>query len=687
MPFWKKKPAAADIEDDISVEATPTTNFGSKRIIEDDHIPAGYRYAPEQRAKRMDTLLQMYKVGFGPSSSHTMGPKKAAEEFMKQLTKKHPDADPATLRYTATLYGSLALTGKGHLTDAAIMAVFGSDRTTIRWERDKNLPFHTNGLHFVCTRSADGPNSISGGAEVLLEAVFYSIGGGAIVQRDASDLRRVASISTGAPGQGEAGAADVPLGPDAATVAVADAPGDATGNAADVRAIVRTDVDHEAEGAPAGAGAAPSPYADYNSFNQVRRHCEKTQQTLDQFVYTHEAAAGYDVEEHIRYCWGVMKGAVKAGLAKTHPVEASGSLRYPRKAHLYYKKALAINIAKLQKFATKNYHGKRTQGTPTGTPAPPALPAGAGDASNETLSDRASRRSSTTSATLSQRSAGSRTSTSSAALSVLNDARALRLVDLRKKNLIQAYALAVSEENGSATGNVVTAPTCGACGILPGLMYYYYKEYNLPERIVVNALAVGGLIGNIAKCYATISGAEGGCQAEVGVATSMAAAAGVYVLMYIDGELDALLKDPALHINAAGPTGPAGGEVEAEADGRGAARFAKANRRLLDNIEAAASIAMEHNLGLTCDPVRGLVVVPCIERNGVNALRADDCAEMAVQHFPDKLISWDEVVYTMYQTGRNLKFEYRETAGGGLARFYCLDDIADGAVVAPDAAE
>lgn len=193
---------------------------------------------------------------------------------------------------------------------------------------------------------------------------------------------------------------------------------------------------------------------------------------------------------------------------------------------------------------------------------------------------------------------------------------------VNKTQLASAYAYAVSETNASG-GEIVTAPTCGASGVLPGVLYYAQEKYNYAEDKLLNALATAGLIGNIVKHNASISGAEAGCQAEIGTACSMAAAA-VSVLMEND----------------------------------------------IDTLECAAEIAMEHHLGLTCDPILGYVQVPCIERNGVAAMRAINAAELAELIGENRKVSFDMVVETMLQTGKDLKESYRETAEAGLAAFY-----------------
>ena len=177
---------------------------------------------------------------------------------------------------------------------------------------------------------------------------------------------------------------------------------------------------------------------------------------------------------------------------------------------------------------------------------------------------------------------------------------------------------------------MVTAPTCGACGIVPGLLYYLHKHQpSTTDDDCIDALAVAGVIGNLAKVNASISGAEAGCQAEVGVACAMAAGAACFLL---------------------------GGTTE--------------------QIEYAAGMAIEHMLGLTCDPVKGLVQVPCIERNAMAAARALECAQYALMTNQFHIISYDEVLMTMIMTGEDIEDTLRETSRAGLAQTYNLDELA-----------
>ncbi len=194
--------------------------------------------------------------------------------------------------------------------------------------------------------------------------------------------------------------------------------------------------------------------------------------------------------------------------------------------------------------------------------------------------------------------------------------------DVTMNRLIAAYVYAVSEEN-ACENVVVTAPTCGSCGVIPGILYYMQHDRGFPEDEILDALAVAGLVGNVIRTNASISGAECGCQAEIGSACSMAAAA-VATLFGLG----------------------------------------------VDETEYAAEIAMEHNLGLTCDPVGGLVQIPCIERNAVAAMRALSSANLSRFLYATRTISFDEVVATMYRTGLDMDEKYRETSHGGLAQIY-----------------
>ncbi|MBO4212089.1 MAG: L-serine ammonia-lyase, iron-sulfur-dependent, subunit alpha [Oscillospiraceae bacterium] len=197
-----------------------------------------------------------------------------------------------------------------------------------------------------------------------------------------------------------------------------------------------------------------------------------------------------------------------------------------------------------------------------------------------------------------------------------------QMPQVKETRIICAYAFAVSEQNAD-NGVIVTAPTCGSGGVVPAVMRYMQEQHGFSDEQVFHALAVGGLIGSLIKQNASVSGAECGCQAEVGSACAMASAA-----------------------------------------------LAELCGMNFEQIEFAAEIALEHHLGLTCDPICGLVQIPCIERNAVAAMRAMNCMNLAYFLYETQSISFDMVVKTMYQTGINIAKAFRETSEGGLARLY-----------------
>lgn len=396
----------------------------------------------------MDSLKELFKIGNGPSSSHTMGPERAAKKFKA----KNPEAK----RFEVELYGSLALTGKGHLTDWIIVETMKPIPTEIVWKPEVVHKYHTNGMLF---------KAFDESGKKLDEWLVFSVGGGTIMEEN----------------QERRGGQEV--------------------------------------------------YR-LNSMEEIKSWCEENQKELWEYVVEYE---GKEIFDFLKDIWQAMEQAVERGINTTGVLP--GSLKYPRKASNFYRKA-------------RNNHSR---GGFLGR--------------------------------------------------------------------IFAYTLAVSEENGGG-GRVVTAPTCGACGVVPGLLYALREEYDLHEDEILKSLAIAGLIGNLIKENATISGAEGGCQAEVGSACSMAAAMACFLL---------------------------GGS--------------------LAQIEYAAEMALEHHLGLTCDPVGGYVQVPCIERNAAAAARALDAAAYSLYTDGKHKVTFDQVVKTMGETGKDLKQEYRETSLGGLAKF------------------
>lgn len=396
----------------------------------------------------MKSIKELYRIGTGPSSSHTMGPRKAAEEFIS----RYPDRP----KYIVTLYGSLAATGKGHLTDVALEDVFKSTGAEVEivWKPDIFLPYHPNALSFTAidrNGSASEPWTV------------YSVGGGAIEEDGMNTLQ------------------------------------------------------------------TPDIY-DMNSMTEIMEYCEQTGRCYWEYV---EQCEGPEIWDYLKEVWEAMRQAVERGLSKEGRLP--GPLNLRRKAAAYHVKA-------------------------------------------EGFRD-----------------------------------------NLRNRGLTFAYALAVSEENASG-GRIVTAPTCGSCGVVPGALYHIWKSREFPEQIMLRALATAGLVGNIVKQNASISGAEVGCQGEVGVACAMAAAA-------------------ACQLFGGSPA----------------------------QIEYAAEMGLEHHLGMTCDPVCGLVQIPCIERNAYAAARALDANIYATFTDGNHRVSFDKLIKVMKQTGHDLPSLYKETATGGLA--------------------
>ena len=454
------------------------------------------------------SVFDLFKVGIGPSSSHTVGPMKAAAMFARRLHKAELLAQ--VVRIEAKLYGSLGATGKGHGTDTAVMlglegempdtidpdsidarikkmrtdarltidGVHGiafNERKDLLFLRRETLPFHSNGVRFSAF-AADG--------SVLEERRYFSVGGGFVVSQEEADK-----------------AADDPhLVADATVLTHPFSSGDA------LLAITKE----------TGLSIA--------QVMRVNEHAWRTNAQLD---------AGLD---HI---WDVMKACVARGCRTEGHLP--GGMRVKRRAAELHRR----------------------------------------------LSERPER--------------------------ALQDQ--LSILDF-----VNLYAMAVNEEN-AAGGRVVTAPTNGAAGIVPAVMLYYDRFVpGANQAGIRDFLLTAGAIGLLYKENASISGAEVGCQGEVGVACSMAA-----------GALAAVM----------------GGTPE--------------------QVENAAEIGMEHNLGLTCDPVCGRVQIPCIERNAMGSVKALNAARMALRGDGTHYVSLDKVIKTMRDTGRDMMTKYKETSRGGLA--------------------
>lgn len=397
----------------------------------------------------MKTLKELYRIGIGPSSSHTMAPRNAAEQYKE----RHPE----TASFRVTLYGSLAATGRGHMTDVAIIDALSPAPTEIVWQPRIVLPFHTNGMKFEAIDTAGASTD---------PWTVYSVGGGALAE----------------------------------------------------------------ENKP--CGESPDIY-EMTHMSEILAWCERTGKSYWEYVDLCEEP---DIWDYLGEVWSVMRESVARGL------DAEGILPGPlnlgRKASKYYIRALGYKQS------------------------------------------------------------------------------------LQTRGLVFAYALAVSEENASG-GRIVTAPTCGSCGVVPAVLYHLQKGHGFSDTRILRALATAGLVGNIVKKNASISGAEVGCQGEVGVACAMAAAAANQLF---------------------------GGSAA--------------------QIEYAAEMGLEHHLGMTCDPVCGLVQIPCIERNAYAATRALDANVYSSYTDGTHRVSFDKVVEVMKQTGHDLPSLYKETSEGGLAKDY-----------------
>jgi len=395
----------------------------------------------------MESIKEIYRIGHGPSSSHTMGPRFAAERFNAQ----NPDA----VSFRVSLYGSLAATGKGHLTDVVIEESLRPKSVEIKWFSEIVLPFHTNGMKF---------EAIDAEGKVMNDWLVYSVGGGKIVDENAPDNQK-------------------------------------------------------------------NVY-EHSTIGEIMPWIEHRGLTYWEYVKEHEES---DIWDYLNEVWKAMQHAILEGL-ETDGV-LPGELGLRRKAASYWIKA-------------KGYKPS-----------------------------------------------------------------------LQNRCLVMSYAMAVSEQNASG-GTVVTAPTCGSSGVMPAILYHFKLNHDMSDKHILQALATAGLFGNVIKKNASISGAEVGCQGEVGSACAMASAAACQIF---------------------------GGSPQ--------------------QIEYAAEMGLEHHLGMTCDPVCGLVQIPCIERNAFAALRALDTNLKSMLSDGKHIISFDKVVETMRNTGHDLPSLYKETSEGGLAKF------------------
>jgi len=493
----------------------------------------------------MYSIFDLFKVGVGPSSSHTVGPMIAAYRFGKDCVERFSQGNAdakAISRVQIELYGSLALTGIGHATDIAILVGLSGclpdrtepeiiqstardvreskrlqlnnvlsipfdEKTDLLWLRKETLPQHPNAIQF---------KAFSSDNECLFEDQYFSTGGGFVYSRSefAEQFQQASTLTDS------------------------------------------TSKHHD--------GAVPVPYP-FRSSKELLQMCKSDHLTIESLIQKNELVkrSETEIEAQLNRLWAVMSKCIDSGCLASGILP--GSLRVPRRAPDIFRK-LSLQPARPE------------AGTSHRTPP-------------------------------------------SQFLSAPKPITAIASDPLQQLDWVSLFALAVNEEN-AAGGRVVTAPTNGAAGIIPAVLAYYIHFYPNADRAGVHRfLKTAGAIGLLYKRNASLSAAEMGCQGEVGVACSMAA-----------GGLAACM----------------GGTVE--------------------QIENAAEIGMEHNLGLTCDPIAGLVQVPCIERNTMGATKAINAARLAVLYGDGKhFVSLDRVIETMRQTGVDMQVKYKETSLGGLA--------------------
>ena len=451
------------------------------------------------------STFDLFKIGIGPSSSHTVGPMRAAARFVQKWLQESGNLD-RTARVRAEVFGSLALTGRGHGTDKAVLMgleghlpnlidpdvipealarIRGEKRIRLNGSHEigfdekqdlimnkrQKLPYHTNGMRFTAFDAA---------GEVIATRDYYSVGGGFVVNQDEAAEDRIVADTT----------------------------------------------------------ELPYPF---HSGDALLAQCERSDLTIAQLMFANEQVWRSDEEIRVgmRELWSAMQSCVQRGIRQGGTLP--GGLHVQRRA--------------------------------------PALFAELSSKPEAAMRD-----------------------------------------PLTTLDWVNLYALAVNEEN-AAGGRVVTAPTNGAAGIIPAVLHYYDRFIpNANEQGIFDFLLTAAAVGILYKENASISGAEVGCQGEVGVACSMA---------------------------AAGLTAALGGTP--------------------GQIENAAEIGMEHNLGLTCDPIGGLVQIPCIERNAMGAVKAINASRMALRGDGKHKVSLDKVIKTMRDTGRDMQDKYKETSRGGLA--------------------
>ncbi|KAI8331767.1 L-serine ammonia-lyase [Chlamydoabsidia padenii] len=488
------------------------------------------------------STFDLFSIGVGPSSSHTVGPMRAAKFFINDL-KEHSLLDKVN-SVRIDMFGSLALTGKGHGTDNAIlMGIEGETpegietSTHLIFNYFKSLPQHPNGMR-LCAFDKN--------TNMIATNEYFSIGGGFVVKEE-TQLDHGENVYYKQENE-------------------------------------KVDV---AERKEQDVAVVSLPFRNAEELVAV---CNRENMTIAQVVYENELkwSTPAEIKEKLLRIWNTMDESIRNGvMANTEEDRLPGGLNIRRRAPRLYQKLL------------KGLYGHVL--------------------TNTTYQDSHIAISSCDSSTTKHDYHYGNEKLPSLSLSVLPKRRRKKFF-LPALDYLSVYAIAVNEEN--AAGNrIVTAPTNGAAGTIPAVLKYYLEFVSeSPEHDVMEFLLTAAAIGMLYKRGASISAAEMGCQGEVGVACSMAAGGFAAVL---------------------------GGTVE--------------------QVENAAEIGMEHNLGLTCDPVNGLVQVPCIERNALAAVKAVAAAQLALNGEGYHRVSLDQVIETMRQTGMDMMSKYKETSQGGLA--------------------
>ena len=667
---------------------TSTSNFSNGNS--GDGETGTYSEADHEHA--VISTFDLFSIGIGPSSSHTVGPMRAGNIFVTDL------AEAALLqrvsKMSISIYGSLALTGEGHMTPSALLlGLEGADVESVDtayvparfeeikkskklilgnglgsgkgkeidfdydqdfiWEWGKKLPMHSNGMRFTAFDE--------NGAELATNDLF-SVGGGFVVNGamsiSAESPAGQAPTSTKNDSHADSSTrhpADLAENLFYKEIKRSDAAGDRKtgseikhleGPSNEVAALPGTDGDGVKALSPIMPGPPDTASVERNEDTQHPRYpfrdgksllalCNKHNLTIAQLVYENEKSHGYTDEEiceRLYRIWEVMDDSILQGVQAPKDATLPGSLKLHRRAPALYQRltrglypshtqGIASGSAQSQLSTSDRSTDEKPTSAPDTAASPKPRPKASAIAQRETTAKRGP-----------PRVHGSlyhpilpsppRRTTFPAMVLVLSlcSTEPIRLTT-GKQDYLTVYAIAVNETNASG-GRIVTAPTNGAAGIIPSVLKYTMEFISDdPERDILTFLLTASAIGMLYKRGATISAAEGGCMAEVGVACSMAAGAFAACM-------------------GAGP----------------------------ETVEQAAEIGIEHNLGLTCDPIGGLVQAPCIERNALGSIKAISSANLALSGTPGtQKVSLDDAIRAMRLTAQGMRNEFKETSLSGLA--------------------